>query len=80
MNMTSLVDLMFKKHYKLSWFVLKNTILIMAPLVGLGIFLDYQFSLAPWGKIISIALAFPILQFILIRNLKKYLKQVSNDK
>jgi len=78
-QMTNLKDLMFQKHYKLSWFIFKNCIMVLAPLVTIGILLDNKFSLAPWGKIISIALAFPVLQIILIRNLKKYLKKVSND-
>jgi len=77
--MISLQDLMFKKHYKLSWFVLKTCLLVLLPLVSFGIFLDNYLNLAPWGKTISIILAFPILQIILIRNLKKYLKKVSND-
>ena len=78
--MTSLDDLMFKKHYKLSFFIFKYCLLVLGPFVFLGIYLDQQFSLAPWGKIICIALAFPVLQIILVKNLKKYLKQVSNDK
>lgn len=72
-------DLMFKKHYKLTFFIVKIIALVCIPAYGLSYLIESQFDIAPWGKIISFAIAFPVIQIILVVKLKKYLNTITND-
>ncbi len=70
---------MFEEHYKLTFFVVIVCACVLVPAFFIAYFLEAKFDIAPWGKIITFAIAFPVIQTILVLKLKKYLNKISND-